>query len=272
MTSARSILSVPGSSQRFLDKAANSAADVVMVDWEDGVAHGDKAAARGLTNGFLQTSARRVWVRVNASLTEQFAHDAAAANQWTERSVPLVLPMSTLASAALAARSIAGAPLIAMIETPEGVEQAADIARLPRVVGLMFGEYDFLATMAGTGASRMTHTGWAKSRIINAAAATGKWAIAGPNADFSDPESLRQQAAQEAGLGFAGKLCIHPSQIDTVNEAFGPAPEYVSWARDLLEEITERNHDGAFRFRGQMIDAPVIERARTAVRLAGAVR
>jgi citrate lyase beta subunit len=209
-------------------------------------------------------------VRVNASFTEHFDADASAVGQWPGHDVPLVLPMATLASAALAAQRIQDFPLIAMIETAEGLEQAAEIARLPRVAGLMFGEYDFLATMAAVGASRMSDTGWAKSRIINAAAAAGKWAIAGPNADFSDPTALSAQARREADLGFAGKLCIHPSQISTVNETFAPAPEYVNWAQDLLEEINGQNHDGAFRFRGQMIDAPVIERARAAVRMAGA--
>lgn len=276
MTLARSVLSVPGSSQRFLDKAINSTADVVMVDWEDGVAAGDKAAARVLTHAFLQadgTAGNRVWIRLNASLTEDFTADATVVKSWPDRDIPLVLPMSTFASAAVAAQAIEESPLIAMIETPEGVEQAAEIARLPRVTGLMFGEYDFLATMAATGASRMTDTGWAKSRIINAAAAAGKWAIAGPNADFSDAESLQRQAGREAELGFAGKLCIHPSQIDAVNKAFSPAPAFLRWAQDLLAELGKSHPlDGAFNFRGQMVDAPVIERARAAVELAGATR
>jgi citrate lyase beta subunit len=276
MSLARSVLSVPGSSQRFLDKALNSTADVVMVDWEDGVAAGDKAAARVLTHEFLQgqgTAGSRVWIRLNASLTEDFTADATAVKSWPDRDIPLVLPMSTLASAAVAAQAIEESPLIAMIETAEGVEQAAEIARLPRITGLMFGEYDFLATMAATGSSRMTDTGWAKSRIINAAAAAGTWAIAGPNADFSDAESLQQQAAREADLGFAGKLCIHPSQIDAVNKAFSPAPAFLKWAQDLLAELGKSHPlDGAFNFRGQMVDAPVIERARAAVELAGATR
>ncbi|SDW90764.1 citrate lyase subunit beta / citryl-CoA lyase [Arthrobacter sp. cf158] len=275
MTYARSVLSVPGSSQRFLDKAGSSAADVVMIDWEDGVGNDDKGTARELTNGFLHAqdpSAGPVWVRVNATYTEHFDHDAAAVNQWANRPSAVVLPMATLESAKTALARLDGVPLVAMIETAVSLEQAPHIASLDRIVGLMFGEYDFLATMAASGASRMSDTGWAKSRIINAAAAAGRWSIAGPNADFSDAAALQEQSRREASLGFAGKLCIHPNQIGTVNEEFGPAPEYVSWAKDLLEEIERGNHGGAFRFRGQMVDAPVIDRARAAVRLAGATR
>ena len=273
MTLARSVLSVPGSSQRFLDKAINSTADVVMVDWEDGVAPADKPAARQLTDGFLRSAAaagQTVWVRINASFTDHFSPDAAVANQWSGTPVPLVLPMATLAAVQRATEEINAAPVIAMIETAEGVEHAADIALFPRVIGLMFGEYDFLATMASVGAARMSDTGWAKSRIVNAAAAAGKWAIAGPNADFNDHEGLVNQSVREAGLGFSGKLGIHPSQLPTINKAFSPAPAFVRWAQDLLAELGKSHPlDGAFNFRGQMVDAPVIERARAAVRLAG---
>lgn len=275
MILVRSVLSVPGSSQRFLDKAAVSDADVVMIDWEDGVAHESKGTARELTSAFLRAAGatdRPVWVRINATSTDHFAKDAAEANHQLDPAIPIVLPMSTLATTLAASTDLKEAPLIAMIETAQGVEESADIVRLPRVIGLMFGEYDFLATTALTGAARFSDTSWAKSRLINAATAAGKWTIAGPNADFSDPAKLQEQSASEAGLGFSGKLCIHPNQIETINTEFGPAPEYVSWARDLLNEMNTGNHQGAFRFRGQMVDAPVIDRARAAVRLAGVSR
>jgi citrate lyase beta subunit len=279
MSVARSVLSVPGSSQRFLDKAATSAAEVIMIDWEDGVAPADKAAGRELTLAFLTgtsvtrpTSDPRVWVRVNAPQTGEFARDAAAIDQWIKHDlrVPVVIPMSTLTSVKEAAARLPDLPLIAMIETAQGVEQATDIARIHNVTGLMFGEYDYLATMANSGSPRMTDTAWAKARLVNAAAAAGKWAIAGPTADFSDQEALQHQTTREADLGFSGKLCIHPSQLTTVNRAFSPAPAFLRWAEDLLAELGKSHPlDGAFNFRGQMVDPPVIDRARAAVRMAG---
>lgn len=282
MSHGRSILAVPGSSQRFLDKAATSAADVVMIDWEDGVSAADKPASRELTLAFLsnrslaeitgQKTGPSTWVRVNSPDTDDFARDAAVLDQWTtaDYQIPAVIPMASTETVNLAAARLPHMPLIAMIETAKGVEQAAAMADDPRVIGLMFGEYDYLATMASSGSLRMTDTTWAKARLVNAAAASRKWAIAGPNADFSDHDALTQQADHEAGLGFAGKLCIHPSQIAAVNKAFAPAPAFLRWAEELLAELgTSHSLDGAFNFRGQMVDAPVIDRARTAVRMAG---
>ncbi|MFB9857191.1 HpcH/HpaI aldolase/citrate lyase family protein [Paenarthrobacter aurescens] len=285
MSHGRSVLAVPGSSQRFLVKAATSAADVIMIDWEDGVSGADKPTSRELTLAFLNarslaevTGARNgphAWLRVNSPETEDFALDAAALDQWatTDYQIPVIIPMAATETVNTAADRLPHRPLIAMIETAKSLEQARELAANPRVIGLMFGEYDYLATMANSGSLRMTDTTWAQARLVNAAAASGKWAIAGPNADFSDNDGLRHQASREAELGFAGKLCIHPSQIAMVNKAFAPAPAFVRWAEELLAELgNNQTLDGAFNFRGQMVDPPVIDRARTAVRMAGGAR
>lgn len=285
MSHGRSVLAVPGSSQRFLDKAATSAADVIMIDWEDGVSAADKPTSRELTLAFFsgrsltaitgQQNGPRAWLRVNSPATDEFACDAAALDQWTtaDYQIPAIIPMASTETVNTAADRIPHMPLIAMVETAKGVEQASEMAADPRVIGLMFGEYDYLATMATSGSLRITDTTWAKARLVNAAAASGKWAIAGPNADFSDNDALQHQAGREAELGFAGKLCIHPSQIATVNKAFAPAPAFLRWAEELLAELGHSHPlDGAFNFRGQMVDAPVIDRARTAVRMAGGNR
>lgn len=274
MPLVRSVLAVPGSSQKFLDKAHASAADVIMVDWEDGVAAADKADARAHTQEFLvgTHSNRQLWVRANTPGTPEFAKDSEAIDAWTSgaSAVPVIVPMATLNYVRVAAQRLPSRPLIAMIETASGVEESPAIAAEHAVTGLMFGEYDYLATMAGAGSIGLSDTTWAKARLVNAAAAAGKWAIAGPTADFSDTDGLQRTSEKEAGLGFAGKLCIHPVQLPTVNDAFSPAPSYLNWAEELLAELG-RSHplDGAFSFRGQMVDAPVIERARTAVRMAG---
>jgi citrate lyase beta subunit len=273
MQPVRSVLSVPGAAQRFLDKAAASPADVVMVDWEDGVAAQDKPAARALSAALLATlDGRPVWIRINAATTEAFTADVAAVRQWPHElaRVPLVLPMATLQGVREATERFAGHPLIAMIETAQGVEEAADIAASTAVRGLMFGEFDYLATMSLTGAARMSDTSWTKARLVNAAAAAGIWAVAGPVADIKDTDALSTAAEAEAAVGFAGKLCIHPTQIEAVNTAFLPSPQELDWSRDLLAEIAAgHHHDGAFRYRGRMVDAPVIDRARAVLQLAG---
>ena len=267
----RTVLSVPGSSARFLEKATTSGAGALMVDLEDGVSVSDKPDARTTVDRYVRSQSHRadVWVRINSTDTDEFALDAAYARTWTDLSVPIVLPMATLQSVRTAAEVMPGVPLIPMIESAQGVEDAAVVAAHEAVAGLMFGELDFIAAIAGVGGIRLTKTEWAHSRLINAAAAAGHWTISGPFTDIVDIEGLRAQAEHDAALGFAGKLTIHPTQIPIAARAFGPSAEQTRWARALLAEIAAHpDHSGAFRFEGRMVDAPVISFAHRVAELA----
>ena len=104
----------------------------------------------------------------------------------------------------------------------------------------------------------------ARTLALLAAHAAGVAAIDGVYTSYRDVAGLRREAAEAAASGFTGKLTIHPSQIDAVNDAFTPSPEAVRHARELLDAVAahEATGAGAFAFRGEMVDAPHLARAR----------
>ncbi|MGI3224282.1 aldolase/citrate lyase family protein [Streptomyces sp. GTA36] len=258
----RTVLAVPASSERFLAKAQRAAASALMVDLEDGVAELGKEAARGLfvqAAPLLADRRRGLWLRVNAVDTAHLDADLAAAADAARHLDALVLPKATpKAIDRLADRS--NLPVVALIETAEGVEHAWTIAAHPFVRAVMFGELDYRSELAGSGGLHAHDTSWAQARIVNAAAGAAIAAIAGPTTAIGDIEQLRADCARQAALGFAGKLCIHPTQLDPVEAAFGPSAEMVAWACRVVNAAGEAPDSGAITVDGAMVDRPVIDR------------
>lgn len=272
-TGPRSVLAVPASSLRFVTSALGSASDVVMLDIEDGVAPSKKSDARRVIAdivGQQSEPAKPVWIRINAADTDCFSLDLDLLRQLADprRHLNVVIPMATRTAVERTAQALPGARFLPMIETAAGIAEASVIAAHDAVDGLMFGELDFRAAMNALGAVRFEDTRWAHSSLIHSAAAAGKWTISGPFPVLEDEDGLREVAAEDARIGFAGKLCIHPKQLEAVHAAFSPSPAEIEWASALLSEIEDTARAGAFRFRGQMVDAPVVARARAIARIA----
>ncbi|MEV5898404.1 CoA ester lyase [Streptomyces sp. NPDC052127] len=259
----RTVLAVPASSERFLTKAQQAPASALMVDLEDGVAEPSKTAARQLFAKAAQSLAAAppaLWLRVNAVSSPHLAADLAAVRDAQQHIDALVLPKATVAAVAdLAART--DLPVVALIETPEGVEDARAIAEHPAVRALMFGELDFRAELARSGGLRADDTSWAQARIVNAAALAAIVSFAGPTAAVGDQQQLQTDCARQAAVGFTGKLCIHPAQLDAVRAAFGPTPDMIAWARRVREAVAQAPASGAITVDGSMVDRPVIDRA-----------
>ncbi|MEV0907994.1 HpcH/HpaI aldolase/citrate lyase family protein [Streptomyces hokutonensis] len=258
-TFIRTVLAVPAAAERFLAKAQDITASALMVDLEDGVAEPEKAAARVLARQWapkLAAPTRQLWLRVNAHPSPHLAADLAAIHGI--RLDALVLPKATPeAVAALADRT--DLPIVALIEGPDGVEDARRTAAHPNVTALMFGELDYRAELARAGGLHADDTSWAQARIVNAAASTAKPAVAGPTTAIDDEQRLRSECDLQAARGFTGKLCIHPRQLDAVHRAFGPSLRMMAWARRVVDAA----HDGpgAITVDGAMVDKPVIDRA-----------
>ncbi|MFJ9567846.1 HpcH/HpaI aldolase/citrate lyase family protein [Streptomyces fuscichromogenes] len=266
MTTAftRTVLAVPASSERFLAKALNSPASALMVDLEDGVAETAKAAARILFTGTAERLAdarRGLWLRVNAPTSPHLDADLAMVEEVARHVDALVLPKATPETVDVVAARC-DLPVVALIETAEGVEKVWETAARPAVRALMFGELDYQAELARSGGLHADDTLWAQGRIVNAAAGAGIASIAGPTAAVQDTRRLETDCSRQAALGFTGKLCIHPSQLDTVKSAFGPTPEMVAWARRVVDAVQEQPGDGAVTVDGAMVDRPVTDRAR----------
>jgi citrate lyase subunit beta/citryl-CoA lyase len=261
---ARSWLFVPATRPERFAKAAASGADRIIVDLEDAVAPEAKhEARRGLTASALPTSVP-VYLRINGTGTEWFDDDLAAAVALPLAGVVVPKAESAPHLSAIAARLPPGRPVLAIIETAAGVEQALDVARAPGIERLAFGAVDFQLDLGGRDGEAI-HLAYARSRILIASRVAG---IAAPidavSLALDDDAAVAREADHARRFGFAGKLCIHPRQIASVHGAFDPSDEEVAWARGLLEavEALPAEARGAFSYRGTMVDRPVVERAK----------
>lgn len=283
----RSWMFVPGHRQRMIDKALGLDADALMLDIEDGVAPAEKEQARRLIGEALarerQPREPLRFVRINAIGHRRMEDDLAAVLR--PGLDGLVLPKVESAAEVAAVESRVAAHeaacgarlrLLVAIESPAGLLAAPAIASCSdRVAGLMFGAEDFGREL-GLPASRQGEAQdllYARSALVVAAASARVQAVDGVWVDLRDPEGLERFALQSRRLGFTGMSSIHPSQVAPINAAFRPGADEIDYARKVIaayEEAAARG-DGSVAFGGQLIDRPIIERARRTLDLAGAL-
>jgi citrate lyase subunit beta/citryl-CoA lyase len=146
-------------------------------------------------------------------------------------------------------------------------------AQARRVIGFCFGAEDFSADLGiaprGAGGRFAAPVSYARAAMLVAAAAAGVPALDTPWPDPRDPEGLAAEAAAAAADGFAGKLCIHPAQIDAVNAAFTPGAERLAWARAVRDGFAANPGAGVFALDGKMIDQPHLKLALRILAAAG---
>jgi citrate lyase subunit beta/citryl-CoA lyase len=278
----RSKLFVPASRPELFGKALNSAADALSFDLEDAVAESQKSQARIHLAAFLRNlrsaNGKTIIVRVNAFGTEEFDADMTALGGV---GVDIInLPMaedegSVNQAIARIERNEALHPsarnvkVLLNIETPRGLRRAAELAAAhPRVTGLQIGYADLLEPC---GIARSDSAALAHVRLIVrlAAAEAGVAAYDGAFAAVKDGEGYRAECRAAKQHGFAGKSCIHPSQIAVANEMFMPDAAEIAWARKVVcaAADAEARGVGAYLVDGHMIDKPFVERARAIVAL-----
>lgn len=227
----RSVLYVPGDKPRAIEKARTLNADAVILDLEDAVAPEHKAAAREHVREALATRwAVPVMVRVNG-LNTPWEHDDREL-ALTAGAAGIVLPK---VEDARAVRDLSlGLPLWAMIETPQGVLNAADIAAVPGVAGLLVGANDLARALRTRPHPERTPLLHALSAVVLAARAHGKVPLDAVFNDVRDPDGFTRECQQGRTLGFAGKTVIHPGQIDAANAAYGVTDDEAAAARALI--------------------------------------
>ena len=293
MRAPRSILAVPGSNPGMAEKALASAADAVFLDLEDAVAPDEKAEARPKVIHALREldwRGRPTLYRANALDTPHFYRDLIeivedAGDRLDAVMVPKVQRPEDLHTVAtllyqleLAVGLEPGKVRVeAQIESAEGLVNVDGIARATgRLTALHFGPGDYAASVGMPQRNIGTMDEWdevypghrfhyAMHRIVAAASAAGLRAVDGPVADHRDEEGLRKSSLLARSLAFDGKWCIHPAQIETVNEVFTPTEREIEWAREVVAAYEEANAAGrgAITIDGQMIDAASIRMART---------
>lgn len=273
----RSLLFVPATAQRFVEKAHTRGADVIILDCEDSIPPPEKAAARAALPAaakLVGQAGAAVCVRINRPL-ELAVPDIAAAvmPEVTALMLPKVMGPEhvRLLSEVVAAReaalglAIGHTRFIGLVETPQALPALAAIAGAdPRMAALAVGSEDLCTELESVpGADSMyVHA------MLLVAAARGAGILpmgsVGAFADFSDLEGYRESLKRSRRLGFGCAACIHPLHVPIINEEYGPSAAEVDRARRLIAAFDEALAKGlgAVAFEGAMIDLPVVERAR----------
>ncbi len=282
----RSLLFVPGAEPRKLERAREARADALLLDLEDAVAPAQKGEAREHVAAALRDKlfgATEVGVRVNAFGTADFEADVQAVVGAGGRLLMLPKCESGEGLAAAieqidriaAAANAAGVGVLALVESPAGITQAMAIGRAAASVeGLCFGHADFSLSMglAEADASRgiIYH---ARCALVIAAKACGVAPIDCVHLAVKDEDDFRRDAELGLQLGFEGKLCIHPRQVEIANQVYTPSSEQIDYARRVVDawEAARAAGRGVFTVDGKMVDAPlvavqrrILERARRA--------
>lgn len=283
----RSWMFVPGHRQKMIDKALGLDADAIMLDIEDGVAPNEKDTARkNIADSLGREKAPRTparFVRINAiGHTRMDADLEAVVRSGLEG---LVCPKVDTVDEVRTIDAIlnrkeqlnrlekGSVKLLIAIESPRGLLNAAAIAAAcPRIIGIMFGAEDF-GREIGLPAVREGEARdliYARSSIVIAAASAHVQAIDGVWVDLNDTQGLLAFAKQSRQLGFSGMSCIHPAQVQAINNTFSPTAEEIDYCQRVLRAFEEANArgDGSIAFGGQLIDRPIVERARRTVEMA----
>jgi citrate lyase subunit beta/citryl-CoA lyase len=283
----RSWMFVPGHRQRMIDKALGLKADAIMLDIEDGVAPDEKDAARqniGASLGREQPAGSPArYVRINAIGHPRMDADLeAVVRPGLEGLVcPKVDTVEEIRTvAALLDKKEpknkidkGSVKLLIAIESPRGLLNAPAIAGAsPRISGLLFGAEDF-GREIGLPAVREGEARdliYARSALVIAAASAHVQAVDGVWVDLNDSAGLLGFAKQSRQLGFSGMSCIHPGQIEAINTTFSPTAEEIEYCQSVLRAFEEANArgDGSIALGGQLIDRPIVERARRSIDMA----
>lgn len=247
-------LFVPGHRPDRFDKAAAAGPDAVILDLEDAVPVEAKNEARAaLHRNFTH---RLVIVRVNAAGTPWHAADLAAAARLTPDAVILPKAESISVLDQVSASLGPQVPVIALVETAQGLANARAVAAHPAVARIAFGSVDFCADI-GCAHVREALLG-ARLELVLASRLAGIAApLDGVTTMIDNPCVATDDARYASALGFGGKLAIHPRQIAAIREGFAPDEQEIAWARKVLA-----SGDGAASVDGAMVDEPVRIRAR----------
>ncbi|HKR25370.1 MAG TPA: CoA ester lyase [Allosphingosinicella sp.] len=255
----RSLLFLPASNPRAIEKARTLEADMIVLDLEDAVPNEDKAAARQAAAAAAREGfgGRPVAVRVNPSDSRAFGEDVVAVRHCPADFI--ILAKTRSAKQVHDVGWLMGKRVLAMVETPDAVIEAAAIA--PVSAGLIAGVNDLAAGLGLPADGGRTGLTYALQRIVLSARAAGVPAFDGVHNRLEAGEALDRECAEGRAFGFDGKSVIHPSQIETANRWFGPSEAEIAAAHRLIEAAT----GGAERHEGRMIEAMHVDQARATI-------
>jgi citrate lyase subunit beta/citryl-CoA lyase len=249
--------------ERF-EKAA-AAADVVILDLEDGCAAKDRPAARQALIEHPLDPTRTV-VRLNPTDTDDHKLDLAALAR-----TPYTTVMLAKTESAQQVRALAPLDVVVLVETPLGALAVAETARVDNAFAVMWGAEDLFAVLGGT-SNRWPDDSYrdvakhVRSQSLLAAKAYGKLALDSVYLDIKNLDGLRAEVDDAVAVGFDAKVAIHPTQVAVIRAGYAPSAKEVEWARAVLDAATRER--GVFQYEGLMVDMPVLRRAQRIVALA----
>ncbi|MDO8327210.1 MAG: CoA ester lyase [Cypionkella sp.] len=234
----RSVLYIPGSKDRALEKARGLAADAIIFDLEDAVAPEEKISARAVLKAALDAGgfgARARIVRVNGLDTGWGAEDIALFGSHPAVEAILIPKVNRATDLDAVARLAPGKPLWAMMETGLGMLNAAEIAAHPALAGMVMGTNDLAKELGSRFRADRLPMQAGLGLCLLAARAYGRVIVDGVYNAFKDEDGLRAECEQGRDMGFDGKTLIHPAQLDIANAAFAPSEAEIDLARRQIE-------------------------------------
>jgi (3S)-malyl-CoA thioesterase len=272
----RSVLYIPGSKERALDKARGLPVDAIIFDLEDAVTPDAKVEARATLAAALAQGgygARARIIRINGLDTEWGKGDVEALKDADCDAFLLPKVNSAADVQALADLLGNGKPIWAMIETPLGVLNALEIAAHPQLSGFVAGTNDLAKELNCRFRADRLPMMTALQTMLLAARAYGVIAIDGVYNQFKDENGLRAECEQGRDLGFDGKTLIHPAQVDVTNECFSPSEAEINLARRQIEafEEVERTGQGVAVVDGKIVENLHVETAKKILAMASSI-
>jgi citrate lyase subunit beta/citryl-CoA lyase len=267
----RSVLYMPSSNERALEKAKTIPCDGLILDLEDAVAPDTKPAAREAACAAAQSGeygGRELTIRINGADTEWHADDlAAACGAGPDAIVVPKVDSAEAVHALVDAMERHGAPdhttLWAMVETPRAMLHAEEIAAASeRLSVLVMGTNDLVKELYAEHVPGRQPVLAGLGLALLAARATGKAILDGVYNDVKDPDGFLAECRQGREMGFDGKTLIHPGQVEGANQAFAPSAQAVEDARGILQAWEDGQGSGVVTYNGRMIENLHVESAR----------
>lgn len=268
------MLFVPGTRPDRFPKAEAAGADAVVFDLEDSVDATRKADARQGIEAYLASTppsnVARI-IRINGATTPFFGDDLAWLGRVHAFDSVMMPKLEAAQTLQYVARVSPGRSVIPLIETARAVLDALAIVSADAMIpAVIFGGEDLTAQIGATRTVDGEELLFARSQVVLAATAIGADAIDGVLTDINEPDRLRVDARRARALGFRGKLAIHPTQVGVINEVFSPTADQIAHARKILNayESAAARGEGVIRLDDQMVDMPVVVRARRVLEIA----
>lgn len=261
----QSLLFVPGSRPERFEKALASGADLVTIDLEDAVGPADKDAARAAA--LLAMGNPRLGIRINGVRTRQGLADLVAIAAADTQPPFVMIPMvEALAEVEIVNAVLPGVALLPLIETVKGLRVADAIAAAPGIGGVMLGGADFAGELGVAMSWDALYA--ARAHIVMACAAAKVPSIDVPYLDLDNLDGLAHDVSRVKAMGFTAKSVVHPKHIDVVHRVMRPTAMEIAEAHEA-EVAYAAACESAVRFKGKMLEAPVMARYRRILELQG---